>query len=359
MSETVLVTGAFGLVGTATVKRLTAQGHTVVATDLDSPANRKNAPQLPARAQSRWADLTDPDQVRALVTQVAPAAIIHLAGVIPPQIYRNPALARKVNVVATETLLDVAEELPTPPRFVQASSNAVYGCRNPHRHLDRLSVDTPERPADLYGGHKLEAEQGVRASSLDWVVLRLGGVFSTNPWAMPFSADALYFESAVPTDGRMHAIDVRDVATAFASACTADVAGNIFLVGGDDSHLLRYGEVGPAVTAALGLRDVLPHGRPGNPENDDDWFVTDWMDTAPAQEAFAFQAHSWPQLLEEMSATARWLRRPLGCVSPLARLILGRQAAYRDRPGIYADPWGAFRARFGEPGLDARHGPRE
>ena len=41
MSGTVLVTGGFGLVGSATVRRLAADGRRVVATDLDTPANRK------------------------------------------------------------------------------------------------------------------------------------------------------------------------------------------------------------------------------------------------------------------------------------------------------------------------------
>ena len=41
MAGTVLVTGGFGLVGSATVRRLAADGRRVVATDLDTPANRK------------------------------------------------------------------------------------------------------------------------------------------------------------------------------------------------------------------------------------------------------------------------------------------------------------------------------
>ena len=352
MSETVLVTGALGLVGKATVAKLAAQGRPLVATDLPSPANRKAAAALPTGVETAWADLTAAAQVRELLAKVQPAVVIHLAGIIPPQIYRNRRLARAVNVDATATLVREAESLPTPPRFVQASSNAVYGSRNPHRHNDRLSEDTPPCPVDLYGGHKLEAEQLVRGSTLDWVVLRLGGVFSTDLRAMPFSTDALFFESAVPTDGRMHSVDVRDVATAFAAATTADVVGQILLIGGDDSHLLRYGDVGGALTATLGLGDVLPHGRPGNPDSDRDWFPTDWMDTAAAQRALSFQAHSWPQVLAEMRHHIGWRRHLLRLLTPVARLVLQRRAAYRGQPGIYADPWTAIGARLGEPGLD-------
>ena len=59
MSNTVLVTGGFGLVGSATVRRLAELGRNVVATDLDTPANRKAAAKLPSGVNARWTDLTD------------------------------------------------------------------------------------------------------------------------------------------------------------------------------------------------------------------------------------------------------------------------------------------------------------
>ncbi|KUI27046.1 oxidoreductase [Mycobacterium sp. IS-1742] len=352
MSDAVLVTGGFGLVGSQTVRRLAELGRRVVATDLGTDATRKAAASLPGGAEARWADLTDAAQVDQLLTEVAPAAIIHLAAVIPPPIYRNPKVARKVNVDATATLVRAAEALPQPPRFVQASSNAVYGARNPHRHTGPVTADTPPTPTELYGGHKLEAEEIVRASSLQWVVLRLGGVLSVDPKAMPLTTDALFFESALPTDGRLHSVDVRDVAWAFAAATTADVVGEILLIAGDDTHKIRQGEVGAALAGARGLAGALPPGRPGDPDRDDAWFITDWMDTARAQEALQFQHHSWPDMIAEMRAQVGVLRYPIQLLAPLARIFVARQSAYRNMPGKYADPWAAIRSRLGEPGLD-------
>ena len=356
MPEKILVTGGFGLVGSATVARLAADGHDVIATDLPTAAHRKAAASLPAGVRARWADLTDHHQINQLVLVNYPTVIIHLAAVIPPPIYRRRALARRVNVEATAALVRVAEGLPEAPRFIQASSNAVHGARNPHRCHDLLRADTAARPADVYGGHKLQAEQQVRSAALPWVVLRLGGVMSVDPHAMPFSTDALFFESALPTDGRMHSVDVRDVATAFTAAATADVIGKTLLIGGDESHRLRQGEVGAALAAARGLAGVLPSGRPGDPDSDDDWFVTDWMDTTEAQQALKFQHHSWPDMLAEMRDRAGWTRLPMRLIAPAAREFLKRRAAYRKAPGRYADPWGAIRARLGEPAPDADRG---
>ncbi|HEX4559732.1 MAG TPA: NAD(P)-dependent oxidoreductase [Mycobacterium sp.] len=354
MSERVLVTGGFGLVGSQTVRRLAADGHHVVATDLGTPTQRKAAGSLPAGVEARWADLTDPGEVDRLVAETAPTVIIHLAAVIPPVIYRQRELARRVNVDATVALLRAAQSCPRRVRFIQASSNAVHGARNPHRHHELLHEDTPLRPSDLYGAHKAEAEHHVRASGLEWVILRLAGVVSVEPGAMPFSLDALFFEGALPTDGRLHSVDVRDAAAAFAAATTADVAGETLLIGGDESHLLQQGDVGKALAAARGLVDVLPGGRPGDPDSDEDWFVTDWMDTTRAQQALSFQHHTWPDMVAEMRAAAGWRRYPMRLISPVARHFLKRRAAYRNAPGRYADPWGATRTELGDPRPDIR-----
>jgi D-erythronate 2-dehydrogenase len=349
MSERVLVTGGFGLVGSQTVRRLAADGHHVVATDLGTLTQRKAAGSLPVGVEARWADLTDPGEVDRMVAETAPTMIIHLAAVIPPVIYRQPELAHRVNVDATVALLRAAQSCPHRVRFIQASSNAVHGARNPHRHHELLHEDTPLQPSDLYGAHKAEVEHHVRSSGLEWVILRLAGVMSVEPGAMPFSLDALFFESALPTDGRLHSVDVRDAAAAFAAATTADVAGEILLIGGDESHLLQQGDVGKALAAARGLVNVLPGGRPGDPDSDEDWFVTDWMDTTRAQQALSFQHHTWPDMLAEMRAAAGWRRYPMRLVSPVARQFLKGRAAYRNAPGRYADPWGAIRSVLGDP----------
>jgi nucleoside-diphosphate-sugar epimerase len=351
MTQKVLVTGGFGLVGTQTVERLVGGGHTVVVADLETPANRKKAKTLPDGATVHWTDLTDARAVDRLVADVSPSVIVHLAAVIPPPLYRNPGLARKVNVEATMALVRAAEAQPSPPRFVQASSNAVYGSRNPHRVTDLVRADTPARPFELYSSTKFEAEEFVRSSSLEWVVLRLGGVLSPNFSALPLSADAIFLESALPTDGRIHTVDVRDVGAAFAAATTADVSREILLIAGDDSHKLLQKDVAAALAAALGLPGVLPEGRPGDPTDDDGWFLTDWMDTARAQEVLAFQHHSWPDMLAEMSARMGWKRTALRLVAPIARVFLARRAAYRDTPGTYADLWGAVAGRLGDPCL--------
>lgn len=351
MTDAVLVTGAFGLVGTATVRHLAGQGRHVVATDVDTPANRRAA--AAGGAPVRYADLTDPGQVRDLIDAVRPSAIVHLAAVIPPLCYAQPVLARKVNVGATENLVNAVAAQDDPPRFIQASSIAVYGPRNPHRSAGLLTAETPVAPFDRYGGHKVEAEEAVRKSGLEWVILRLGGVLTVE-LGLGVEPDVMYFQGLLPTDGRLQTVDVRDVAHAFAAATTAPVAGRTLLIGGDDSHRQLQGDTAAATAAALGLVGGLPAGRPGDPGDDDAWFATDWMDTATADALLGHRRHSWPEMLAETAERAGWKRYPLRLLAPFAREVLKRRSAYYGQPGRYADPWAAIRRRWGAPEAERR-----
>jgi nucleoside-diphosphate-sugar epimerase len=349
-NDCVLVTGAFGLVGSAVVAELADRGRRVVATDLDVPANHKRAKALTARhaVEVRWADLTSTTDVEALLAAVAPTAIVHLAAIIPPFCYARPRLARAVNVDATASLVKAASAMPIPPRFVQASSVAVYGARNPYRNDELLTTSTPLRPSDLYGAHKVMAEHFVTTSELHWVVLRLGGVLLAEPrWAL--DRDLIFFEAVLPSDGRIQTVDVRDVAHAFCAATVTDHVREMFLIGGDDTHRITQASLGTESAAAMGLRGGLPAGRPGNPDDDRAWFATDWMDTERAQDVLAFQRHSLPEMHAEIRVKVgwrRWLLRPL---APTLRWYLRRRSPYRGFPGDYADPWGAIENRWGDP----------
>lgn len=344
----ILVTGAFGLVGSQVVATLAAQGYAVVATDLRTSANLRSAQRLPHGVAVRWADLTSAAEVESLLGSVAPRAIVHLAALIPPFCYMNRSLAQRVNVEAVGHLIAAASRLPSPPRFVLASSVAVYGARNPYRGSELLTASTPVRPSDLYGAHKVAAEELVRASALDWVVLRLGGVLTAAPrWSI--DPNLLRFEAVLPADGRIQTVDVRDVASAFCAAITTSHIGEVFLIGGDDSHRTTQLAVAAETAAAMGLAGGIPPGRRGDPDKDGAWFATDWMDTERSQEVLAFQSHSLRAMHAETSAAVGWRRAPLRLLAPIVRAGLKSRSPYRGVDGQFADPWRAIERCWGDP----------
>ncbi len=346
--DSVLVTGAYGLVGRPVVERLVADGYKVIAT-----AHRTVKPSLPAAVDVRSVDLTKPDQVSAVLADVSPSAIVHLAACLPPMCYANRALARAVNVDATAALVRAAEAMPSPPRFVHASSMAVYGSRNPHRFTDLLTPDTPPLASELYGCHKLEAENIVRSSDLEWSILRLSGVITLDPLIDYGDFDSFYFGAVMPEDNRCHSVDARDVAAAFAAAVTTDAVREIFMIAGDDSHKRLQIDMARANTEAIGMGALLFPGRPGNPASDSDWYPLDWMDTTRSQQVLSFQRYSSSEADDEIRARAGWKARSMRMAAPMLAGLMRRKAPYYKQPGQYADPWGRIRDRWGDPGPDA------
>jgi nucleoside-diphosphate-sugar epimerase len=300
----------------------------------------------------RSVDLTKPDQVSELLADVSPSAVVHLAACIPPMCYANRALARAVNVGATAALVRAAQAMPRPPRFVHASSMAVYGSRNPHTCTDLLTPETPPLASDLYGCHKLEAENIVRSSDLEWSILRLSGVISLEPLVDYGNFDSFYFGAIMPEDNRCHSVDARDVAAAFSAAVTTDTVGEVFMIGGDDSHKRMQSDMARANTVAVGMGALLFPGRPGDPASDTDWYPLDWMDTARSQQVLTFQRYSNSESYEEIRARAGLKARSLRVAAPMMAAVMRHRAPYYKQPGEYADPWGRIRERWGDPGPD-------
>jgi UDP-glucose 4-epimerase len=169
----VLVTGGFGFIGTAVVRRLALSGHEVIALTHREPG--EPTPTSDADAIVR-ADVCDADAVRAAVRDAD--AVCHLAALTSVR----ESFARadeywKVNATGTSVLLNSlrrsAQERNRPVRFVYASTHSIYGApvHQPVRE------DTPAAPTSPYGESKAAAERlvatGARSDLLGAVCLRI------------------------------------------------------------------------------------------------------------------------------------------------------------------------------------------
>jgi hypothetical protein len=54
----------------------------------------------------------------------------------------------------------------------------------------------------------------------------------------------------------------------------------------------------------------------------------------------------------ELSSKYRWMRLPGRLIAPIVHAVMKRRSAYWKAPGQYADPWGAIRAKLGDPAWD-------
>ena len=168
----ILVTGARGKVGAATVAALADAGHDVTATDLGAPlreARRDAVPYLRA-------DLTDAGDAFAVVR--GHDAVVHAAA-IPDPTSDPPHRVFQNNLMATFNTLEAAVRLGVP-RFVNISSETVPGYSFAERPWlpDYVPVDErhPVRPQDPYATAKHFGEQlmdgAVRRSDITCVSLR-------------------------------------------------------------------------------------------------------------------------------------------------------------------------------------------
>ncbi|WP_416566200.1 NAD-dependent epimerase/dehydratase family protein [Nocardia testacea] len=366
MSAPALVTGAFGQVGKRVTELLLSRGHTVVATDLHTGTGAATAAKLAGAAQpgtlhSRFADLLDSDAVEALVNEHQPGTVIHLAAMFSPQSYRDPQLARRINVGGTENLVRAAQKLPTAPLLLFASSAAVYGSRNPHRHPERITPETPVDPIDQYGEDKVLAEDLITRSGLPHAFLRLGGVLSPDTTA-GINADHLVLIRATPGDNRLHGVDARDVALAFANAADRrdSINGTVLLIAGNDSYAHTHREVEDAMFEAMGIgRLGSSASLPGDPTDDRGWAFTGWFDTTESQALLDFQQHDWPETVAWIAkAQPPLLRAALRTTGPLLRPAIRTALALQrriERRGPYADPWTLIASRYGPQALARGH----
>jgi len=133
------------------------------------------APPPPSAAcpvQVIEADLADTEALAAALAP-APDLVVHLAAVVSSEAEADFDLGMHVNLDATRGLLDACRALPTPPRFVFASSIAAYGDSGGAPVTDRTAL----LPRSSYGIQKAIGELLVldytRRGFIDGLALRL------------------------------------------------------------------------------------------------------------------------------------------------------------------------------------------
>jgi D-erythronate 2-dehydrogenase len=228
----VVVTGAGGFVGRILVARLANAGHGIVAID----RVLENSPGVETIA----GDLADPDVLERAFAGGCDA-VVHLATTPGGAAELDPVGARRTNIDASMALTEAAAKAGDCPKFIFASSIAVFGAPLPPQGVDDA---TPLAPRLLYGVHKAMIEQWIatlsRRGEIDGLSLRLPGIV-----ARP--ATAFGMKSAFMSD-LFHALRAR---TPFVSPVSADAT----------MWLMSVDCVTTAIVHALGPLGTLPDSR--------------------------------------------------------------------------------------------------
>lgn len=176
MSTRCLVTGAGGQVGLDLIRTLRTRGYDVHASDI---APRPAGGVLDDDVPWHYLDVTNEDDVLALLTQVRPHRVFHLAAILSARGEEIPQKTYEVNQGGTYNVLEACRKLAIG-QVVFTSTIAVFGPGLP----DRVADDVPLHPTTMYGVTKVAGEllgdYYRRRFDLDFRAVRFPGLISAS-----------------------------------------------------------------------------------------------------------------------------------------------------------------------------------
>jgi nucleoside-diphosphate-sugar epimerase len=155
----IVITGGAGFLGARLARKLLERGSLIDAAGTSRPLRELVLLDMTAaavddrRVTAVAGDLADPAVIERVVTADTDS-IFHLAAVVSGQAEAEFDTGMRVNLDATRALLERCRKLNKPPRFVFASSLAVFGGKLP----DPVPDDAPLTPQTSYGTQKAIGE---------------------------------------------------------------------------------------------------------------------------------------------------------------------------------------------------------
>jgi short-subunit dehydrogenase len=314
----VLLTGAFGNVGSSALDELVKRGHKVRCFDLRTRANEKAVRRFEDQIEVVWGDLRCPEDIAAAVQGQDVA--VHLAFIIPKlsatgvESESQPDWAREINVGGTRNLIEALKAQPRPPKIIFSSSIHVYG-QTQEQPPPRTAAE-PVRPIEHYSRHKVACERMVKESGLEWAIFRFAAVLP-----LAIKLDPGMFD--VPLENRMEFVHTRDVGLALANAVdSTDIWGKVLLIGGGPKCQYYYREIVECVLDAAGV-GMLPEEAFGVTP-----FCTDWMDTAESQRLLKYQQRDISDYTQDMAALMGYRRHLARAFRPFVRAALLKKSPF-------------------------------
>jgi UDP-glucose 4-epimerase len=300
-SQTVLITGGAGRLGTIVGQKIIDQGFKLRIFDLDSKRNRGNVKELAKNPNVKicWGDVTRPDQVNEVVKDAD--FVLHMAAILPPWAYAHPDLTYKVNVGGTENVVNAIKASGRQIPLMFTSSAAAFG-PTPNA-TEPLSTDTTIcKPEGAYGETKLKAENVIRESGIDYVILRLT---ATMYLSFEFSDFKRMF--SVPLATRVEYCHPYDTSEAIVTGIQKfdDIKGETLMIAGGPGQRMTYGDMIARMLRVYGL--PLP---PASKFTADPYYL-DWYDTSKAQKLLGFQKRDFKDFLRDLENQVKKAYTPL------------------------------------------------
>jgi len=255
----VLVTGAGGFVGRHVVADLAAAGHAPIGFD------RPGVP-LPPAASPRSGDILDRAALDALVRELQPGGLIHLAGAaFVPMGWTDPDAVFSANLLGAIRVMEAFRHHAPRARLLMVTSAEVYGRSGAPGRLDE---ESPLLPDNLYALSKQAVDSAARMAAAHYgmpiVVARPGNhigpgqspSFVAAAFAEQVAAIALGRAEPVVRVGNLDSLrdflDVRDVARAYRILLERGEPGRAYNI--SSGKLVRVGDLLEGLCRLAGIR---------------------------------------------------------------------------------------------------------
>jgi GDP-4-dehydro-6-deoxy-D-mannose reductase len=148
-----LITGAAGFAGSYLVEECLAAGYEVHGTSVSRTAST----EVPAGLTLHQCDLGQPEAINALVADLDPNRVFHLAGqAAVGAAWGDPTATFVSNLFLTQHVLEAVRRGAPEARVLTVASGEVYGDVDPTR--TPVVEDEPFRPVNPYGVSKAAAD---------------------------------------------------------------------------------------------------------------------------------------------------------------------------------------------------------
>ena len=244
--KTVLLTGATGTMGSATLRELLTLPDPPRIRLLSRPGkkNRKALDPLVAKGSVEvvWGDLLNRDDIRHAVEGID--IILHIGGMVSPKADHNPRGTWSVNVGSMRMIVEEVCRRPDADRVtvVYVGSVAQYGPRLAPRQWGRAGDPMIAAIDDVYALSKIAAERILAESGLRrWVSFRQTAILA--PELLFKGSDPISFH--VPLRGVIEWVTAEQSGRLMAGLCAADLPDSFYrrfynIGGGAPFRLTNY-----------------------------------------------------------------------------------------------------------------------
>ena len=229
----ILLTGASGTIGFEVLKQLYKNEdlYDITAFDVKTSNSVKKFKPFKNEIQIVYGNIFNENDVDGATLNQD--YVIHLAAIIPPLADEKSELSYLFNTTGTAVLIKSLEINAPNAFFIYSSSISVYGDRLENPYI-KVTDNLKPSEGDEYAKTKIEAEDFIKNSQLDWTIFRLAAIMGGH------KISKIMFHQPLKTS--LEIATAQDTARGFVNAIEKQeqLSKKIFNLGGGENCRILY-----------------------------------------------------------------------------------------------------------------------